>query len=240
MIKNVETSDAYICKYCNKEYKREQSLTTHLPKCKSKYETPRYLERLEESNSVYFRIGFYSYLSFYENGFRTKKTLAQFLNSREYSGFIRFGRYCLTMNTIHLEKFVNYIIKKSYLKLKDWVNPNIYTEYMYDLVMTEVPGDALERAIEYSIEWSNENNIDSNDIIRCNKTTTVCYFIINGYISPWVLFNCKSGILFLDELDKNHMEIIWSFVNPTLWEIKMDKSKSQVKYIMKTLTELGW
>jgi hypothetical protein len=166
------------------------------------------------------------------------KTITQFLNSNVYKGFIRFGKLYTTIDVISIDKFVEYVIEKN-IGIDSWTDSHIYTEYIYDLIISELPGDALERAVSHSIKWA-EDGHDSGDIIRNNKDSTVCYYIINGFISPWVLLNCKSGITFLHNLSEEYVNVIWAFINPTIWEIKINNNQHQVSYIKKTLTELGW
>ena len=238
MIKNVVTNSVHKCTFCNKEYKSKSPLDKHLIKCKKKYETPRYFERLKHHTDTPIRIGYYAYLKYYEQ-YNAKKTLAQFLNSMEYKGFVRFGEYCITMDAIHIDKFTEYIIKKN-LKLDKWVDKSIYTEYIYDLIISESAVDGLERTIRYSVSWGEKYNNHSNNVIRDSNNHVICYYIINGLISPWVLYNCTSGVEFLSNLHEDYMEMISPFVNPKIWELKMDAGPSDVEYITITLRELGW
>ncbi len=238
MTKNVVTNNTHQCTYCNKEYKSKSPLEKHLVKCKKKYETPRYFKRLEHYTDVPIRIGYYAYLKYYEQ-FKSKKTLAQFLNSSEYMGFVRFGKFCISMDTIHIDRFTDYIIEKR-LKLDKWVDKSIYTEYIYDLVISEPAIDALERTIRHSVVWGEKNNSDGKDIIRSNNDGIICYYIINGLISPWVLYTSDSGGVFLNNLDNEHLETIWPFVNSKIWELKMNAEPSDVEYMKITLAELGW
>jgi hypothetical protein len=238
MTMNVATNSEHICSFCNKAYKNSAPFDKHLIKCKKKYETKRYFERLEHCHDTPMRIGYYVYLKYYEQ-FKSKKTLAQFLNSFEYKGFVRFGNFCLSIDVIHIDKFADYIINKD-LKLNQWVNKSIYTEYIYDLTISEPAIDALERTIQHSVVWGEKYGVDGNNIIRSSKGGIVCYYIISGLISPWVLYLCSSGIEFLNELDEESLETIWSFVNSKIWELKMDAKPSDVEYIKLTLEELGW
>lgn len=236
----MEINNPPICVYCNKKYKSDAPLLKHLVKCKKKHQTPRYFKRIQHKDDTNVRIGYYAYLKYHER-YRTKKTLAQFLNSLEYKGFVRFGDFCLTLHAVDIGiyGFTNYIIEKE-LKLDKWTDKSLYTEYIYDLIISESPIDALERAIRHSIQWAERYNKESKNIIRDNSDNVICYDIINGFISPWVLYTCESGIEFLNNLDKEHAETIHSFINPKIWELKVDANFADVSYLKSTLKELEW
>jgi hypothetical protein len=143
------------------------------------------------------------------------------------------------MDAIHIDKFTDYVIKKN-LKLNKWIDKSIYTEYIYDLIISESAVDGLERTIRHSVDWGEKNNTNGKDIIRNNTNGIICYYIINGLISPWVLYTCSSGIEFLNNLHEEYLKTISPFINSKIWELKMDAEPEDVKYIKITLEKLGW
>jgi hypothetical protein len=162
-----------------------------------------------------------------------------FIKSSYYRAFVKFGRYCVDINAINVNRFVEYVIKQN-KKLDYWTSDSLYTDYLYTLLLTESPVDALTRAIKYSIRWSNTNNANSNDMLRHGNVNAICYAITNGHIASWVLYNCDSGVRFLELLNTEQTELIWNFINPEIWSQKIKDHKKDVVYINQILKQAGW
>jgi hypothetical protein len=222
----------YSCKYCEKNFKRENSLAVHL--CERK-------KRWQAKDEKAVRVGFNAYLKFYEyTQHSTKvKTQMEFIKSPYYKAFVKFGRYCVDINAINIGRFIEYIIKKN-KKLDYWTSDKLYTEYLIVLLHSENPIDTLTRAIKHSMKWADKNGANSKDMLRYGAVNTVCYAITNGQISSWVLYNCDSGLEFLGKLNTEQTAIIWDFINPEIWSKKIKDYSTDVNYIKKILKEAGW
>ena len=222
----------YPCKYCNKEFKRENSLAVHL--CEKK---KRWQAKVEKGP----RIGFNAYLKFYQytQNSTKPKTQMEFIKSPYYKAFVKFGRYCADINAINVDRFIEFVIKKN-KKLDYWTSDALYTEYLNVLLVTENPIDTLTRAIKHSMKWAEQNAADSKDMLRHGNANANCYAISNGHVSPWVLYNCNSGIAFLETLSRDQTEIIWDFIDPSVWSGKFADYPTDVKYIKEMLAQAGW
>lgn len=232
MPKTAAKNETYVCKYCDKKFKRENSLAVHL--CEKK---KRWQSRKEKG----VRIGFNAYLKFYEfTQHSTKqKTQMDFIKSPYYKAFVKFGRYCVNINAINIPRFTTYVIEQN-KKLDYWTSDKLYSEYLDKLLVTENPLDALTRAIEYSIKWASENDVDSKDLLRHGNTNTVCYAISTGQISAWILYNCDSGNVFLENLNKDQVHLIWDYINPEKWGQISKNNPKDSEYIRHMLGQLGW
>lgn len=230
-IKNTKTV-VYECKYCNKEFKRENSLVIHL--CEKK-------KRWNDRNDKGSRIGFNAYLKFYDyTQHSTKtKTQMQFIKSPYYKAFVKFGRHCVDINAINVSKFIEYVVGQN-KKLDYWTSDALYTAYLLKLLSSENPIDTLTRAIKYSMSWAEKTGADSKDMLRHGNINSNCYAITNGHISPWVLYNCASGTAFLNSLSVEQTEILWDYINPDIWSNKFKDYASDVNYINEMLTQAGW
>jgi len=232
MLKTAVKNNVYTCKYCNKNFKREKTLFVHM--CEKK-------RRWNNQNDSDVRVGFGAFNKFFEYTQRTTKLkpMMDFIKSPYYIAFVKFGRYCIDIKAINPSRFVEFVIKKN-KKLDYWTSDKLYTEYLSELLVTENSVDALTRAIEFSIKWANKNNVDSKDILRHGNPNEICYAIVNGKLSSWVLFNCTSGIKFLEVISSEQTEIIWDFINPEIWKDKFDKYPDETSYVKEMLTNLGW
>lgn len=230
--KKLPKLNGFVCKYCNKEFKRESTLFVHL--CEQK-------RRWQERDDKGVRIGFNSYLKFYKfsQNSTKPKTVMEFIKSPYYKAFVKFGRYCISINAIKIDMFIEYLIKNN-KKLDYWTSDSLYSGYLIGIINTENPIDALTRAIKYSIKWAENNDHSSNDILRLEGTNKICSMIANGHISPWVLYSCDSGVDFLGKITSEQTEIIWNFIEPNAWTAKFKSFNDDVGYIKGILKEAGW
>jgi hypothetical protein len=221
-----------VCEYCEKEFKRESTLLVHL--CEKK-------RRWQERNDKGVRIGFNAYITFYIYTQKSTKikTIMDFIKSPYYNAFVKFGRYCISINAIKIEMFVKYLINKN-KKLDYWSNDSLYSNFLIGIIKTENPIDALSRALKYSMKWAEDSNQSSNDILRLAGANTICHMIISGHISPWVLYSCDSGVTFMGNLTTEQTKIIWYFIEPSGWSSKFKSFNDDVVYIKGRLKKAGW
>jgi len=220
------------CKFCKKTFKREKAFMTHL--CEKK-------KRWNNRNERSVRLGYSVFLRFYEytHQIGKQKSIKDFINSPYYNAFVKFGKYCIDINVININKFTEYVIQSN-KKLDYWCSDKLYTAYLEELLVKENPLDALERAIKYSIIWGNKNNAKDSHILLYGNINENCYAVNNGHISPWILYSCNSGIKFLNNLNPEQMHIIWDKINPDFWQSKFIKYKEEKDFIHRALKEAGW
>lgn len=220
------------CKYCNKTFVRHNSLVVHL--CEPK-------RRWRDKDDKGDRLGFNAYLKFYNYTQSSTKVRTQmdFIKSPYYKAFVKFGRYCVDIKAIAVDKFIEFLIKNN-TKLDYWTSDSLYSVHLGTLLKTENPIDALMRALKQSITWAEENDTNSNDMLRSGNVNVIYDYIIKGRISPWVLYNCSSGVEFLSTLYPNQITSIWKIINAKTWNKKFKDYPTDAEYIKKMLNEAGW
>lgn len=223
---------SYTCKYCKNEFKRETSLAVHV--CEQKR---RYQEQREQG----VQLGLHAYLRFYEvtQGSAKLKTFDTFAESPYYRAFVKFGRYCVGINAISPLRLTEWLLKHN-KKIDHWCRDSVYTEYLLDHLKVEAVDDALTRAIEYSIKWSDENSCPANDCLRFGNTNILVYAITAGRISPWVIYNCESGTKFLESLNTEQISTTWPYIDADVWQRKFKTYPADVEYCKDILTKAGW
>jgi hypothetical protein len=125
-------------------------------------------------------------------------------------------------------------------KIDNWCSDRLYTEYLVTHVQKETVNDALARAIEYGIDWSEKNTSPAHDCLRYGSTNATCYAITTGRISAWVIYNSESGQKFLNELNAEQVAMIWPYIDSDIWQKKFVDYPADQEYAKEILTQAGW
>ena len=226
------TKTEYTCNHCNRVFKREPSLATHV--CESKR---RYLERDE----VGVKIALQAYLRFYEitQGTAKNKTFKDFAASPYYRAFVKFGRYCQDIRAVNVPQFVNWVVKKN-KKIDHWCHESVYYEYLMEYLRSESVGDALARSIESSIDWQEKTGNAAYDYLRYGNANSLCYAISTGRVSAWAVYNCDSGHELLARLNSEQLTMIWPMVETDTWSQRLGDHPEDRDYARTILKQAGW
>ena len=222
----------YTCQYCRKDFMKESSLAVHL--CE-----PR--RRRMEKDEAGVRLGFHSYIKFYEltQGSARLKTFDDFADSPYYKAFVKFGRYCVSVKAINPARFTEWVLKQN-KKIDHWCKDSVYTEYLLDYLQVENVNDALARAMEFGIDWSEESGNPPEDCLRYGNSNKIAYAVNTGRISPWVIYNSESGQKFLNELDPTQIAMVWPYIDADFWMKKFKDYPADQEYAKDILQKAGW
>lgn len=222
----------YTCQYCEKTFQRETSLAVHVCEAKRRY---------QERDEVGVQIGLQSYLRFYEitQGSARLKTFDDFARSPYYRAFVRFGRYCVAIRAINIARLIEWLLKNN-KKIDHWCRDAVYAEYLQEHLRQETATDALARAMEQAISWSEETGNPDRDYLRFGNSNAICYAITTGRISAWVLYNSDSGMEFLGNLNQEQIAMIWPFIDADFWQRRFRDYRADAEYVREMLTKAGW
>lgn len=227
--RKVEPMRPYICDYCNSGFVREESLINHM--CEKK-------RRWVIKDQKYVTIAFYAWQEFYRFNYSRKKEYKEFINSRYYIDFIKFGKHLTDINVIEPYEFITFILKTN-VKLKDWCKEWVYDSFVRYQTERESYDKAIERnillmqqwAIQYKEHWA-------NFFVNISTPLAVAY-IKSGRLSPWVLYNSKTGMDLLERMSDEELGIVSSYINPKQWQKKFDKYPEEVDFIKKICKKAG-
>ena len=222
----------YECRYCKKSFVKETSLAVHM--CEPK-------RRFQEQDERGVQLGLQAYLKFYElsQGSARLKTFEDFATSPYYRAFVKFGRYCVAVRAINPARFVEWLLKNN-KKIDHWARDTMYTEYLTEYLRLENVNDALARAMEYGINWSEDTGNPAEDCLRFGNTNATVYAVTAGRITAWVLYNCESGQRFLSELDATQIAMIWPYIDSEVWMKKFADYVADQEYAREILNKAGW
>jgi hypothetical protein len=229
-----ELNQTYKCRYCEKEFRKESTLTAHL--CEPK-------RRWQQEKDTGVQLGFRAYLRFYEvtQGSAKLKAYEDFVASPYYNAFVKYGRHLVGIRAINTTSFTDWLLKNN-KKLDYWCKDSLYEEWMFEYLKREAVQDALERALKEMQEYADTHPELRNGFVEYFKfgnTNRIIHHITTGRISPWVLFNCVSGVEFLESLSEEQLAIILPWIDPDYWQQKFRDYMADTEWVKDILQKAG-
>lgn len=230
--KKITETKNYKCEFCNRTFLKESTIFSHV--CESK-------RRWQDKDKHGNRIGFHSWLRFYSKNSVSKKLrdYTDFIKSAYYIAFVKFGNYCVDVNVLNVNRYVDWLLDNR-VKIDNWTSDKNYTKFLIMYLKDEDPMDAIARSIETTVELAKSDGIQTKDILRYGSRNKLCYTITTGKISPWMLYQSESGLKFLDELDETQLKMVLDYINPESWAVKFKKNVNLVNDMKTLLKEAGY
>lgn len=229
-----ESKQKFKCKFCGVEYSKESTLVAH--SCEQK-------RRHQQKDETGVQWGFNAYIRFYKmtQSASATKTYEDFSKSQFYTAFVKYGRYCVGIRCINVNAFTDWLLTNN-KKIDYWCSDKMYEQWMIAHLQKEAPQDALERALKEMQQYAESNpelQNDFNNYFRTGNVNRIMHHISAGRISPWVVFNCDSGINFLGGLAPEQATMIWRFIDTDIWQKKFKDYPDEVKWVKGILTQAG-
>ena len=182
-----------------------------------------------------------AYLRFYEitQGSSKLKTFDDFATSPYYRAFVKFGRHCVAIRAISTARFIDWVVRQN-KKIDHWCRDSVYAEYLADHVRSETVADALARALETAIDWSDRTQNPDRDFLRYGNDNLICHAVATGRVTAWILYNCDSGTEFLSRLMSDQIAMIWSMIDADFWQRKFRDYPADTAYVREMLSRAGW
>lgn len=222
------------CKFCKKSYVKESTLVAHL--CEPKR---RYNQQQEQG----VQIGFNAYLKFYEitQGSARLKTYDDFCSSNFYIAFVRYGRWAVDIRAVNVQSLTEWLLKNNH-KLDHWTKENLYVSWLKEYIRRESPQDAIERALKEMQEYADtEADLQNNfaNYFKFGSTNRISKHISDGRISPWIIYNCHSGIEWLSQANPEQIAIIMPMIDPDFWQKKFKDYLADTEWVKMILQKAG-
>ena len=75
---------------------------------------------------------------------------------------------------------------------------------------------------------------DSFKFVSFNKAVSL---IRNGKISPWTIYNCKTGMEMLEKMTDEQLGLINDFIDPIYWSKRFEAFVSDVEWVKHILSD---
>ena len=222
----------YKCKYCDKLFRKESTLSVHL--CEPK-------RRWQQETETGVQFGLRAYLRFYETtqGSARLKSYADFVTSPYYNAFVRYGRHLVAIRAINSDSFTDWLLRQN-KKIDYWCKDAFYEEWLLEYLKKEAPQDALERALKEMQDYATGNSIaDFSHYFAYGNTNRICHHITTGRISPWVIYNCDTGVDYLESLNTEQMDIVMPWIDPDHWSRRFKDYVADVEWCKHVLKAAG-
>ncbi len=224
----------FTCQFCKKSYTKESTLLSHL--CEPK-------RRHNQQNEQGVQIGFNAYLRFYEKtqGSAKFKAYYDFCNSNFYIAFVRYGRYLVDLRAINVVSFTDWLLSNNH-KLDHWTKEKLYNTWLLEYLKREPAQDAMERALKEMQEYADSNEkLEKNfsNYFKLGASNLICHHISTGRISPWVIYNCDSGIRWLNDINQEQLNIIMPCIDPDHWSKRFKDFVADAEWCKLILKEAG-
>ena len=115
-------------------------------------------------------------------------------------------------------------------------------EWLQTYLRKESVQDAIERALKEMQDYADDNDKlinNFNDYFRYGNANRICHHISNGRISPWIVYNCDSGVDFLTLLNEEQIGIIMPWIDPDIWNQKFKDYAADVEWCKDILARAG-
>jgi hypothetical protein len=227
-----ELSQSYKCRYCDKEFRKESTLTAHL--CEQK-------RRWQQETETGVQFGLRAYLRFYEvtQGSSKLKSYSDFASSPYYNAFVKYGRYLISIRALNANSFTDWLLKNN-KKLDYWCKDSFYEEWMIEYLKKEAVQDALERALKEMEDYAGSSDIANfSHYFIYGNSNRICHHISTGRVSPWVIYNCNSGVEFLSNLSEEQVPLVMPYIDPDFWNRKFTDYMADVEWCKHVLKEAG-
>jgi hypothetical protein len=163
-----------------------------------------------------------------------------FVASPYYNAFVRFGRHLVAIRCINSNSYTAWLLKNN-KKLDHWCRDKFYEEWLHEYVKKEAVQDALERGLKTMEEYANGDSglASYSHYFKYGNHNRICHHITTGRTSPWIVYNCDSGIEFLESISAEHLAIVLPWIDPDYWNRKFKDYVADVEWCKHVLAEAG-
>ena len=137
--------------------------------------------------------------------------------------------------------FLEWLLKNN-KKIDHWLKDDFYVEYLHEYLRREATQDALERALKEMQDYADDHPDLKNgfsDYFRYGNSNRVVHHIATGRVSAWIVYNCASGVDFLDDLGPEQVAIILPWIDPDHWQRKFKDYLADTEWVKDILAKAG-
>lgn len=220
----------YKCKFCNKAFTRERTLSSHM--CEKKR---RWMNKGEVDSRIAFNV-WLEFLKYVSPNSKKVKAFEDFSCSLDYLAFIKFANYLIELRPYESDKFISWLFKMG-VRLGDWQKPGTYQLYIQESSKRESAARALERTILTMREWGENTGNDWRSFFEKISPVTGMNMITMGKISPWIIYSTDNAQTLIDRMEPGQVTVVTKHVDTEWWKRKLKKETNEVSWINTTMQQ---
>lgn len=219
------------CVHCDKSFMKEKTLYAHM--CEPK-------RRALQKDEKRVQAGFMAFNRFFRltQAAKKDKSYEDFCKSPYYNAFVKFGSFINNVGPLYPDKFVDFVIKSG-IKLDHWCRDELYDSYLFEMLKLEPAESAIQRSVAHMMEWADNNNAQFQHYFLYVNLNRAVNDIRNGYISPWLVLNSKSGKAMVSKFNDEQLEIIEPAFDIPFWVRKFKEQPDDVALTKEVCKETG-
>ncbi len=196
--------------------------------------------RVLQKDEKRVQTGFFAYNRFYQltQAAKKQKPYSDFCKSAYYNAFVKFGSFINNVNPLYPERFIDYVIKSG-VKLDHWCRDELYDKYLTELVKIEPVESAVQRSLQYMMEWGDENNANFAHYFNYVSVNRAVHNIRDGKISPWMVMNSAGGVDLLKKFSNEQLELVNQTLDIPFWIKKIRDNPADVALVKEVCKEAG-
>jgi hypothetical protein len=232
--RTVDLNKPYCCEWCGVCYAKERTLLSHT--CEPK-------RRHQDQHTAPVKLALAAYQKFYESTMPPKsgrmlKSYREFCDSPHYSSFVKFGHWMVEQRVLEVSKYIDWILKQN-LPFHKWASREKYLEFIGETLLNESNEDAISRSFSQITEWSERSGLPWTKFWLEVGANQAVQWIVDGCISPWMLYNCETAVNFLERLSPEQLTMVEKSAPMKKWRVRLMRHREDADVIRQILKEAG-
>lgn len=231
------SSEDFQCPFCNRKFKRENTLTSH--KC---IKRDRYGERDTRRMKVAFMI-WKEFMTF--NKLQIPKKVQKdgeeflyFIKSSIFQDFDEFATYIVQTDIYKPEEFITHVITSG-INSRDWCSHKTYQDWVLKCTRYEHPLTGINRSIHAFMDWETLTGNAWYTFFKEASITRVIAWFESGKLSPWIIYASSYADDLLCRISDNEYQHLLPYIDPSIWIPIQLRYKEDVLQIRNNLKGFG-
>jgi len=221
----------YQCRFCNKTFTRERTLSSHM--CERKR---RWMNKDEAESRIAFSV-WADFMKYVSPNTKKPKSIDDFIRSPDYIGFVKFANYLIALRPVESDKFIKWLFKLG-VRLGDWTKPGTYQLYVQEAAKKETAERALERAILAMQEWGETTGDNWQYFFKKVAPATAMNMVVLGRLSPWIIYTTDAAQELLDRMEPGQIDTVAKHVDTEWWIKKIKRNSDEAEWINTTMKQV--
>jgi hypothetical protein len=221
----IKPRGSFKCKFCERTFSNENTVTMHM--CEQR-------RRFNQKDATFSRLGFEAFISIQHTYFGNDKKNDEedFRKSNFYLACLKWGHFVIDIKCLNPKQYLSWLLKLN-VSIDQWNKDEIYDCFLQHYVFIEDNWDAFQRSFQKIISWGEEVNKPYNKYFVEAGTARILTDVRKAWVSGWVIYCSESGRGWLESLNKGDLELVWAWVDPSRWQIQLEKYPMEVTQFTK-------